>query len=125
MLIEAAGGNESFLKPALVLVDKMFPGQTPQVLPPTHRLYTTGVQIKSVAYRQKTIRRVGRADAPLLLGVSVGGKVRVLISREDISGGLLGSPYSSLDGYRPQSAHAIMRNIVGYAYLKGPDPAPK
>ena len=77
------------------------------------------------SHRPKTIRRLGRADTPRLLGLAVGGKIRVLISPEDISGGLLGVSYSSLDGYRPQSAHAVMRNIVAYSYLKGPDPVSK
>ncbi|MCY2926973.1 MAG: DUF4159 domain-containing protein, partial [Planctomycetota bacterium] len=125
LLFEGAGGNESFLKSALAVVSKMFPGEAPQLLPPDHRLYRTGVVIKSVMYRPKTIRRLGRIDTPRLIGLSVGGKVRVIISPEDISGGLLGVPFSSVDGYRPQSAQAIMRNIVAYAHVKTPDPAPK
>ncbi|MCY2931166.1 MAG: DUF4159 domain-containing protein, partial [Planctomycetota bacterium] len=57
LLLEAAGGSAGFRKPAMDLIEKMFPGLKPQLLPPNHRLYGSGVLIKSVTYRPKTIRR--------------------------------------------------------------------
>ena len=47
-------------------------------------------------------------------GVTVGetGRVGVYYSREDLTAGLVGYNCHPVDGYQPESAYAIMRNII-------------
>jgi hypothetical protein len=43
------------------------------------------------------------------------GRVGVLYSREDLSGGMVGQAVDGITGYMPESATAIMRNAMLYA----------
>ena len=44
--------------------------------------------------------------------IDVKGRPAVFYSREDLSGGLVGQPTDGILGYSPDTAAAIMRNIV-------------
>ena len=42
----------------------------------------------------------------------MGDRLSVLLSREDLTGGLVGYASYACDGYAPQTAYEIMRNVV-------------
>jgi hypothetical protein len=48
----------------------------------------------------------------MLEAVAIEGRPAILLSREDITSGLLGVKCITIDGYTPMSANALMRNIV-------------
>ncbi len=45
---------------------------------------------------------------------------RVVFSREDITAGLVGYPSWTVDGYQPETAFTILRNIVLLAAGRAP-----
>ena len=55
---------------------------------------------------------VGKLNAPRLCAIERGGRVIVYFSREDLSAGLVGQPVDGIVGYDPDTATAIMQNIV-------------
>jgi len=74
---------------------------------------------------------VGKLSAPRVAAIDVGGRAGVFFSREDLSGGLVGSPVDGIVGYDPDTATAIVRNVLVYAETGGkgfpppPPPPPK
>jgi hypothetical protein len=62
------------------------------------------------------------------MGVMAGERVGVFFSEEDLTAGLVGYASRSCDGYDPDSAFELMRNIVLYAVgfpaKASPAPAP-
>jgi len=71
-----------------------------------------GKELRKMTYRQRTRRRLGGTKQPVLRGVLTGNRPGIIYSREDITHGLLGVPHFAVDGYAPQSAFAVLRNIV-------------
>ena len=67
---------------------------------------------------------LGRAKDPNLRAVLIDDRPAVLFSREDLTAGLVGYPSYACYGYDPESAYAIMRNIVLYAATRQPQTAP-
>ena len=44
--------------------------------------------------------------------MTVGGRLAVVYSREDLTGGLVGYASYACDGYMPPTAYEILRNVV-------------
>ena len=61
---------------------------------------------------------------PQLRGVMVGDRLGVVYSREDLTGGLVGYASYGCDGYAPQTAYEIMRNVMLMAAGGGGMPVP-
>ncbi len=69
-----------------------------------------------VNYRPYAREALGVDDAsPRLRGIAIGGQPRLLFCDLDLSFGLLDQPRWSVAGYAPESAQALMRNIVLHA----------
>ena len=117
LLVEAVGGSEPFASSAAKALRAMYPSERLRPLAARSSVYSAaGRQIRSVTFRRKTHRRLGaRTHLPLLRGITIDGRLGVIFSREDITGGLMGCPFYTLDGYRCRSAYALMRNIILYA----------
>jgi hypothetical protein len=100
LLIDAAGGTQSN---AL---------QNP--LPPDSPLYNLPAQqIDSFSYRPfARATLVGVLNRPRLCAIQHGGRIAAYFSREDLSAGLVGEPVDGVIGYDPDTATAIMQNIV-------------
>ncbi len=115
ILIDAAGGAKRFAESAEKLLAKMY-GLDAIVklssLSPLYRL--DGMVIEKVKYRRATRQRL-RKKQPNLKAVLVGNRVAVIFSREDLTAGLVGYPAYGCDGYQPDSAFEIVRNIAVYA----------
>jgi len=119
LLIDSAGGREIFASNARTELEAIFPNSAGkmELLPKDHAVYTTA-KLPDVEYRnfvRDAGMRAGAAgplDAPRLKGLTIGGRTAVLFSAEDISHGMLGSPTDGINGYAPEYALALMRNIV-------------
>ena len=78
-------------------------------------LYNLGQYgIKDVKYRQHTYRKV-KTKYPQLEAVLMGSRAAVIFSSLDLTAGLVGYPSLAVEGYAPDSAFALMRNILIYA----------
>jgi len=94
------------------LIEQMYGEGSPRRLSLSSGVYLgKGRDIRKVAYRGQAKLRLGSRE-PNLRAVTVGERAGVLLSREDITHGLLGCPSYPVDGYEPKWAFAIMRNIV-------------
>ena len=113
LLIDAAGGSKRFADSAEAVVKKMFGAMGLRRLASSAALYhLPGMRIDKVKYRRRTRSRLMNPKQPQLKAVLVGKRVGVLFSREDLTAGLVGYPSWPIDGYDPESAYALMRNIV-------------
>ena len=120
LVVDAAGGNEAFADSAEDVLKKMFGQSKLPILPRHSPLYRMpGMAIGTVKYRLRTRLRLGGRTRPNLRGLVLGKRVGVIFSREDITAGLVGYSSFTVDGYAPESAFAIMRNIVLEAARRG------
>jgi len=129
LIVDAAGGNAEFADSAEAELAAIFGGSAADlgtVLPPDSPVYQiAGAQIALFRYRPFTKNKVtGHLDAPRIRGITVGSRIGVFYSREDLTAGLVGQPVDGIIGYTPDSATALMRNIVLYAAQIKNVPAP-
>ena len=57
----------------------------------------------------------GDPGQPHLQGIRVGDRTAVFFSPEDLSAGLVGNDGDGIVGYAPDTATALMRNVLLYA----------
>ncbi len=111
LVIDAAGGATQFGRYAWREIGKIFGIMSLQELSLSSKLYNLpGHEIKQVRYRPGRART--RSNQPSLNAVMVKDRPAVIFSRFDITGGLVGQPSHTIDGYKPRSAYEIMRNII-------------
>lgn len=108
VLFEASGGNGEFASSAEVELNKIY-GAPPVLVKKDHAMY--GADLK-VEYRPFNIMSIGNPLAPALRGVEKDGRFVALLSREDLSAGWLGVPTDGIVGYKPDSARAIMAQVL-------------
>ena len=97
------------------LVEKAFAPQRLRSLASSAKVFRLpGHPIDKVKYRRRTRVRLGGTSAPALKAILVDGGKRagVYFSKEDLTAGLVGYSCYTIDGYAPDSAYHIMRNIV-------------
>ncbi|MFP3937621.1 MAG: DUF4159 domain-containing protein [Phycisphaerae bacterium] len=113
LLIDAAGGDAEFADSAEKLIDRLYGPGALRRLSSRSDIYTLeGMEIEKVRYRRQTRSRLGDTDTPNLRAVTVDDRPAVIFSPEDITGGLLGVPACTIDGYTSDSAWELVRNIV-------------
>jgi hypothetical protein len=117
LVVDAAGGSAEFAASVESELAAIFPAAKPEVLPADHPVYAAnGKKIDGFTYRRIAREKlVGRTTAPRVQGITVGDKVRVFYSREDLSGGLVGTGIDGILGYEPKSAVDIMSGILAYS----------
>ena len=117
LIIDAAGGDDEFADSARKIIRKTFTErrQRLRTLALASPLYNLGQYgIKDVKYRQHTYRKV-KTKYPQLEAVLMGSRAAVIFSSLDLTAGLVGYPSLAVEGYAPDSAFALMRNILIYA----------
>ncbi len=123
VLIDVAGGNgrlggiKPFARSIQDALKDMFPGRRnkPAQLAFSSPLYNVeGSTIKTVNFRQHT-RLLMTEKYPQLYRVMAGGRPAILFSKMDLTAGLVGYPSLAVDGYTPDSAFKIVRNVILYA----------
>jgi hypothetical protein len=119
LIIDAAGGSIDFSSAAEIELAAMFPGESKQLgaaLGVSHPLFGSGdSKMKEVAYRnfaRKTL--TGGLNAPRLRGITIGNRLAVVYSPEDLSVGLVGQPIDGIYGYDPKSATELMTRIISH-----------
>jgi hypothetical protein len=112
LLLEAAGGSGAFASAAEAEAKALFPDAAAAALPTSHPLYE---KLEAVTYRPFAQKLVGKANAPRLQALTVGGRAAVFVSREDLSTGLLGHSVDGILGYSPKSAAELMSRLLLYA----------
>ncbi len=118
LVVDAAGGSEAFALAAEAEFCKVFtppPGRF-ELIPSKHAVYTgVGTPVGKVSYRRSLRALVGDPNKPRLKGLSYKGRPAIIFSRYDLTAGLVGYPCWGLNGYSPESAFTLMRNILLYA----------
>ncbi|MBN2272679.1 MAG: DUF4159 domain-containing protein [Sedimentisphaerales bacterium] len=116
LVVDAAGGSEAFADSAQKAFAGVLPGGELSPVPSDHVIYTrSGGAIERVSYRRAVRGAVADSHKPRLQGVLYKDRFAIIFSRDDLTAGLLGYPCWGLVGYEPDSAFALMRNILMYA----------
>ena len=121
LVIDAAGGSLPFADAAEQELKNIFGPQAARELddslPPSHPAYQLAPHpIETFGYRAWARQNsVGALKQPRIKGITIGNRVAVFLSRDDLSAGLVGEPVDGVIGYTPETATAIMRNILLYA----------
>jgi hypothetical protein len=114
LVMDAACGNDGFYDSVSKALDKAFDGGL-IILGDGSPVYShPKAHIKGVLKRGLG-PGVGRKGPPRLEGIRINGRPAVVLSRHDLTGGLLGLRVIDCRGYVPQSAFEIMRNLALYA----------
>lgn len=115
VFLDAAGGSGAFGDSAAKVLEEVFGAGRLQRLAGMSGVYRQkGMDLGVVKYRRAARDRIGNIQAPRLEGVEVGNRVGVILSREDVTAGLVGYPCFTCIGYEPESALAIVRNVIFY-----------
>ncbi len=122
LIIDAAGGSKAFADAVAKQIVPLVPGGRRGTLA-SKIAYGGPTKIDRVYYRRQFAMVLGgakkdhRLRCVLVAGDRLTGRERaaVIYSREDLTTGLLGYPSYAIRGYRPDSAVAIMTNLLWYA----------
>ena len=116
LVIDAAGGSAEFAASADKELQTLFGPEAAkaEALPANHALFTIpGAAIETIGYRRFARGQiVGTLKAPRIYGIEQNGRIVAYFSPQDLSGGLVGQPMDGIIGYEPESATALMRNII-------------
>jgi hypothetical protein len=125
LLMEAAGGRTEFAVAMERELNEIFgeAARKAAVLPQDHELYKVAEPLERFSYRSFARKVLGAMSGPRLRGFQINGRTAVLLSSEDLSAGLMGSPVDGIAGYDPATARAVGRRVVLYA-TKAPAAAP-
>jgi hypothetical protein len=121
LLVDAAGGNDEFANSATDVLQTLFEGRW-RVVPSTAPMHNIkGLQDQRITYRRRTQSKLGAAAGPRVRSIEVGDRHAVILSRLDITGGLVGYQSYAVDGYSPGGeedpggAYRILRNLLFHA----------
>jgi len=113
------GGGREFARTGEDTIELMFGRRSLRTLASHSPLYKRkGYEITRARYHRLTKLRLG-AKEPRLKAVMVGDRIGVLFSREDLTVGLIGCRPVGCDGYTPESAYEMARNIILHVADKG------
>jgi hypothetical protein len=123
VFIDVAGGkgdfgeDKPFARSIRDTLKKIFGRRNkPRQLSSESPLYTVdGNNIQSVQYRQHTKLKMTEKKLPMIRAIMVGGRSgrpAVLYSEMDLTAGMVGYPSLVVNGYTPDSAFKLMRNII-------------
>ncbi|MBI5725327.1 MAG: DUF4159 domain-containing protein [Planctomycetes bacterium] len=124
VFFDSGGGSKPFGDSARELIGELLGADSLLPLPLSSPVYQIkDMTIEKVKYRRVTRARTGGMKEPRLMAVLAGDRPKVIFSQEDIVAGLVGYPSYACDGYEPESAFNVMRNLVLYAATAPPLPA--
>jgi len=113
LVIDAAGGDPQFRQAAEALLNQMFGRRAVRRLATTAPLLKRkGFEIKRAHYRPRTRGMLGNTTQPDLRAVLLDDRAAVIFSPRDLTAGLVGYSSYAVDGYTPESAYEILRNIA-------------
>ena len=117
LVINNALGLSTFHQAAVREMRRVFPSDEFQLLPQTHPIFRSLHNIKSVKYTPTLMKDQGKklGGRPVLFGVKVKGKLRVIYSPYDLEGGWNEVRYPLSRGYQSDSAKKLGSNIIMFA----------
>ncbi|MBI5723043.1 MAG: DUF4159 domain-containing protein [Planctomycetes bacterium] len=116
VLFDSAGGSKHFGDSAKELIGELWGADSLLAMPLTNPIYQLkDMTIEKVKYRRATRARLVGVREPRLMAVLAGDRPKVIFSHEDVIAGLVGFSSYACDGYEPESAFDLMRNVVLYA----------
>ena len=123
LLIDACGGSAAFdASIAQSLLTRAFPSTKAQVVDPQHPLMRANEQgmadLSKGIIRPYAVSKVGKDAGNLLLASA--GRGRIIISHLDLSTALAGAETWGVIGWTPDSARAIVRNVILWTWDGSP-----
>lgn len=109
IIFEAAGGSASFAASAQSELTRWYGADALTVLPAGHAIYG---EKPTVAYRGFNLAAIDKPGDPSFRGIEKDGKLVALLSREDLTAGLLGVNTDGITGYTPESARSLLLRIL-------------
>ena len=123
LVIDAAGGDRPFSQAVRRHVLPLLTGGASGPIHPDHAIFREPEPIAKLRYRRALSRALADRQGQLrLVGVVRGARLAVVFSPDDLISGMLGSTPLGVRGYAPETARALMANILSYA-AKVPAPA--
>ena len=117
LVINNGLGLAAFHQAAVREMRRVFPADEFRLLPQTHEIYRSLHTITRVKYTPTLMKDQGAKlqGRPVLFGVKVAGKLRVIYSPYDLEGGWNEVRYPLSRGYQSESAKQLGSNIIMYA----------
>ncbi|MDB5325160.1 MAG: hypothetical protein JWM57_729 [Phycisphaerales bacterium] len=109
LIFEAAGGNGAFAASAQAELTRWYGADSIVPLPPTHAIYGDKL---AVAFRSFNMASIDKPNEPQFRAIEKNGKAIALLSREDLTAGLLGVNTDGITGYTPESARAVLLRVL-------------
>ncbi|HWE95895.1 MAG TPA: DUF4159 domain-containing protein [Tepidisphaeraceae bacterium] len=119
LIIDAAGGSADFAESAQTELKTLFgekaAAELERPIPIGHALYS-GWKLESRLFRSFARRKLdGETKSPRIRGITVGDRIAVFFSREDLTAGLAGTTSDGILGYEPDAATKLMEQIIRYS----------
>ena len=114
LVVDAVGGDEEFATAAEEMIETLYGRgalRRVEASDPLLNVDKHSIRIEDVSYRRRTGERRLEKRLPLRV-VRVAGRPIIYYSREDIPAGLVGYSSYVVDGYAPETAFALMRNLA-------------
>ena len=120
LFADAAAGSTAFGESFEALMRKVYPNTALSTLPNTHPIITgelpDAMAIPSIKFRKYGEFKLGiRPRTANLSYMKPDDRITVIYSQYDITSGLLGTNTWGIVGYAPESAAALVRNILLFA----------
>jgi hypothetical protein len=117
LVINNGLGLAKFHQAAVREMRRVFPADEFRLLPQTHEIFRSLHTITRVKYTPTLMKDQGDKlqGRPVLFGVKVAGKLRVIYSPYDLEGGWNEVRYPLSRGYQSESAKQLGSNIIMYA----------
>ena len=118
LLVDVLGGdaaNNGYKGAADGAIAAVFPDAPKELaaLPGNSPVYAD-LSPSDIKYRRFARPILGKPTTPLLKGFDKAGKPAVILSREDLSVGLVGQPVDGIVGYAPETATKLVEAIITY-----------
>jgi len=125
LFVESIGGKEPFTTSAAAALKEAFPETPLRIVPQNYILYTgtfspNALQIPEVSFRRSWTLVHGNLTTPRIQYMNINRRAAVFFSSEDLTSGLLGTNTWTIGGYTPESATALARNLVLFAWRNAP-----
>jgi hypothetical protein len=119
LLVDVAGGRSPGRAAAEAELARLFPDapRALPVLPPDAPVYAAAgpAMVASTVDYRRFERPAGNLHVPQLRGFTVGDRVAVFYSPQDLSVGLVGMPIDGVAGYAPADATKVVADVIAYA----------
>lgn len=109
VFFENAGGQGGFAASVEAELAKIVGGVALKRIATENPIFGKDLKLN---YRVYNIASIANPGGPSVLGIEKDGRIVAMVSREDLSAGWLGVPTDGIVGYAPESARALMTQIL-------------